>query len=235
MHERVAEDEKILVAGDELDPGIRQTPLIRVYRGQGSLLRIFRTIFTSNRPKMCGELLFCVYIRLLLNRREVLEFNMEEIRAFPLAGTWRRQQSNPRSNPVNNRREIVDQTCPYCCLLSKWENKIVRKIYSLQKTKRDTREKRKSRGKHQYVSSSFGQTAPDTGGRSRTPSDCHNSRSHPEWREGVCDRALMQRKRAALSFQMRTHLFTGSYHTYEIFEQKQMCPNVRTVCIFIWI
>ena len=43
------------------------------------------------------------------------------------------------------------------------------------KTKK-TDEKRKKSKKHQHVS--LAQTVPDTGGRKRTPSDCHHSRSH---------------------------------------------------------
>ena len=72
-----------------------------------------------------GKPLFGAYIRLLLNRGEVLELTMEEMRAFPLVGTWRSRQSNPRSNPVNSRRETVNQTWSICCLLSKNSKKII--------------------------------------------------------------------------------------------------------------
>ena len=42
---------------------------------------------------------------------EVLRLSrMKKMRAIPLAGTWRRQQNNPRLNPVNSRRGVVDQT-----------------------------------------------------------------------------------------------------------------------------
>ena len=99
MCERLTKNERILDAGDVLDPEIPQTPVISVYRGQGTSSRIFRLFFKSNRPEMCGETIVWPYISILLNRGDVLELNMEGMRAFPLAGTWRRQQNNPRSNP----------------------------------------------------------------------------------------------------------------------------------------
>ena len=58
MHERLTEDQRIFDAGDELDPGIRQTPVISVYRGQGTSFTcgILRHVFTFIRPeKMCQE------------------------------------------------------------------------------------------------------------------------------------------------------------------------------------
>ena len=119
MHGRLTEDQRTLDEGDDLDPEIPQTPVTSVYRGQRTSFIIFRYVFRPNRPEMSGELLFGAYIRILLNRGQVLVLNMEEMRAFPLAGTWRRQQSNPLSNPVNSRREIADLTWPFCCLLSK--------------------------------------------------------------------------------------------------------------------
>ena len=38
MHERLIEDQRMLDAGDELDPEIPQTPVISVDRGQGPSL-----------------------------------------------------------------------------------------------------------------------------------------------------------------------------------------------------
>ena len=56
MRERLTEDQrKILNTGNELDPGIRQTPLTSGYRGQGKIFRILRYVFTSIRAEMCGE------------------------------------------------------------------------------------------------------------------------------------------------------------------------------------
>ena len=95
--------------------------------------------------KYAGRLLFGAYIRLLLNRGEVLVLNMEDLRAFPLDGTWRRQQSNQRSNPVNIRRKIVDQTWPFCCLLIKSSKKIISRTYTEKQTNPGKNEK--SRGK----------------------------------------------------------------------------------------
>ena len=55
MHERLTEDQRMLDAGDELDPEMPQTPVISAYRGQGTSFTIFRYVFKSNRPEMCGE------------------------------------------------------------------------------------------------------------------------------------------------------------------------------------
>ena len=115
MHEWLTADQRILHAGDEIDPEIPQTHHL-----------IFFVMFSSLIGGKCAEkLLFGAYIRLLLNRGEVLALNMEGMRAFRLAGTWRSQQSNPRSNSVDSRREIVDQTWPFCCLLSKNSKKFI--------------------------------------------------------------------------------------------------------------
>ena len=119
MHERLTEDKIKLDAGDELDPGIRQTPVTNVCSGQGRSFRIVRNVFKSTWPETCGEFFFGAYFRLLLNRREILELITDQIRPFPLAGTWRRKQSTPRSNPVNSRRYFFYQTCLFCTLLSK--------------------------------------------------------------------------------------------------------------------
>ena len=115
------------------------------------------------------------------------------MRAFPLAGTWQRPQSNPRSNPLNSRREFVDQTWPFCCLLSKSSKKSFEKHIPVQ-NKKPGEKRKKSRQTPIHVFVRVGQTAPDTGGRIRTPSDCHHSRSHRERREEICDWALMQRE-----------------------------------------
>ena len=62
MHELLTEDQRILDAGDELDPEIPQTLVISVYRGQGTSFRIFRYVFKSNRPEMFGEtIVWCLY------------------------------------------------------------------------------------------------------------------------------------------------------------------------------
>ena len=63
MHERLTEDQRILDAGDELDPGIRQTPAISVYRGQGRSFRILHYVFFKpNLPEMGGEtIVWCLH------------------------------------------------------------------------------------------------------------------------------------------------------------------------------
>ena len=58
MHGRLTGDQRILDAGNELAPGIRQTSVISVYRGQGTSFTcgILRHVFTFIRPeKMCQE------------------------------------------------------------------------------------------------------------------------------------------------------------------------------------
>ena len=55
MHERLTKDQRKLDAGDELDPEIPQAPVISVYREQGTSFSIFRYVFRSNRPEMCGK------------------------------------------------------------------------------------------------------------------------------------------------------------------------------------
>ena len=148
MQERLTEGSRILNAGDELDPEILQTPVISVYREQGTSF-IFSVMFSSLfRRKCAGKLVFGASIPLLLNRGDVLELKIEEMRAFPVAGTWRRQQSNPRLNPVCSRRQIVDQTWPFCCLLSKSFLK------NIHRKKKKPGEKRKKSRQTQYMSSS---------------------------------------------------------------------------------
>ena len=62
MHERLTEDRRMLDADDELDPAIPQTPVISVYRGQGPSFILFRYVFESIRPEMCGgTIVWCLH------------------------------------------------------------------------------------------------------------------------------------------------------------------------------
>ena len=75
MHERLTEDQRILTAGDGLDPGIRQTPVLVCPEDKADNLE-FPVMFSSLIGRKCaGKLLFGAYIRLLLNREEVQVLN----------------------------------------------------------------------------------------------------------------------------------------------------------------
>ena len=53
----------MLDAGDELDLEIPQTPAISVHIGRGTSFIIFRYVFKSSRPEMCGETnLWCLFV-----------------------------------------------------------------------------------------------------------------------------------------------------------------------------